>query len=72
MHKKILYSLAILSGLIAEETATVTPDRLTARHIEAKGIGYTQGYSTLEGFFTHPDWTHGTFIPFLDLRAHKR
>ncbi len=72
MRKKIFYSLAALSGLIADEPCdiTVMPERLTARHIEAKGIGYNQGYSTIEGFFTHPDWVNGAFVPFLDLRGH--
>ena len=43
--------------------------RLTARHIESKGVGYNTGYTTVEGFF-------GGFIsdmkglPFLDLRGH--
>ena len=26
--------------------------RVTARHIESNGIGYNQGYTTLEGFFS--------------------
>jgi|JI9StandDraft_1071089.scaffolds.fasta_scaffold10828_5 hypothetical protein len=46
-----------------------SPYRVTARHIEAKGIGYKEGYTTLEGFFAlanrWDDWT-----PFLDLRGH--
>ncbi|MBS0616385.1 MAG: inverse autotransporter beta domain-containing protein [Verrucomicrobia bacterium] len=72
MHKKIFCSLVALSGLVADEPCdiTVLPERLTARHIEAKGIGYDQGYSTIEGFFTHPDWVGGNFVPFLDLRGH--
>ena len=72
MYKKIFFSLVALSGLIADEPCdiTVMPERLTARHIEAKGIGYNQGYSTIEGFFTHPDWTSGKFVPFLDVRGH--
>ncbi len=74
MYKKIFCSLVALSGLMADEPEvcdiSVLPERLTARHIEAKGIGYTQGYSTIEGFFTHPDWINGSFVPFLDLRGH--
>ncbi len=72
MHKKIFLSLVALSGLIADEPCdiTVLPERLTARHIEANGIGYNQGYSTIEGFFTHPDWINDAFVPFLDLRGH--
>lgn len=45
------------------------PYRITARHIEPQGIGYNQGYTTLEGFFTlkkgWEDW-----LPFLDVRGH--
>ncbi|MBS0586086.1 MAG: inverse autotransporter beta domain-containing protein [Verrucomicrobia bacterium] len=46
---------------------TPYPLYLTARHIEGKGIGYKQGYTTLEGFFASLD---ETFVPFLDLRGH--
>lgn len=44
--------------------------RITARHIEANGIGYHQGYSTLEGFFAPTAPWHGFWIPFLDIRGH--
>lgn len=43
--------------------------RIAGRHIEAGGIGYNQGYTTLEGFFA-PRPTNGGFLPFLDLRGH--
>jgi len=43
------------------------PMRLAVRHIEAKGIGYRKGYTTLEGFFP---WVGDNWIPFLDLRGH--
>ena len=46
------------------------PMRVTARHIEPNGIGYNQGYTTLEGFFSSSKpWGDGWF-PFLDLRGH--
>ncbi|MES2344861.1 MAG: right-handed parallel beta-helix repeat-containing protein [Chlamydiota bacterium] len=38
------------------------------RHIEANGVGYTNGYTTLEGFGIH-DYCN-SFMPFLDLRGH--
>ncbi|MBS0585880.1 MAG: inverse autotransporter beta domain-containing protein [Verrucomicrobia bacterium] len=45
------------------------PYRVTARHIEPKGIGYSRGYTTLEGFFSlyngEMEW-----VPFLDIRGH--
>ena len=43
------------------------PYQITARHIESKGIGYSQGYTTLDGFFAHQ---FDDFIPFIDLRGH--
>ena len=42
--------------------------RASIRHIEGGGIGYNQGYTTLEGFFS-PDPTL-TLMPFFDLRGH--
>jgi hypothetical protein len=38
------------------------------RHIEARGIGYKNGYTTLEGFGIYN--RHDRFMPFLDLRGH--
>ncbi len=45
------------------------PYRLTARHIEPKGIGYNQGYTTLEGFFSLYEGCDN-WMPFLDVRGH--
>jgi hypothetical protein len=42
--------------------------RVGLRHIEANGIGYTNGYTTLEGFGIYD--RHQGFMPFLDLRGH--
>src|SRR3954467_12102897 len=38
------------------------------RHTESKGLGYKDGYTTLEGFgiYDHNPY----FMPFLDLRGH--
>ncbi len=44
--------------------------RITMRHIEAGGIGYDQGYTTLEGFFSPSEPFRDAWIPFLDLRGH--
>ena len=44
------------------------PMRAAVRHIEASGIGYNQGYSTLEGFFASPQFN--TWLAFVDLRGH--
>lgn len=43
--------------------------RLSVRHIEGGGIGYSQGYTTLEGFFA-PESQHLFLMPFLDVRGH--
>jgi hypothetical protein len=45
------------------------PCRITARHIENKGIGYNTGYTTLEAFLAAPTdlWP---VMPFVDLRGH--
>lgn len=57
-------------SMIMQESC-VTPFRsmhVGLRHIEAEGIGYTNGYTTLEGFgiYNYND----RFMPFLDLRGH--
>lgn len=42
--------------------------RITIRHIDPHGIGYNQGYTTLEAFFA---FTNGScYLPFLDVRGH--
>lgn len=43
------------------------PHRFEIKHIEAKGIGYDQGYTSLDAFLTG---NVCNFIPFIDLRAH--
>ncbi len=46
-----------------------SPYRITARHIDPQGIGYNQGYTTLEGFFSlYNGWED--WVPFLDVRGH--
>ena len=47
----------------------VYPKRITARHIEPGGIGYNQGYSTLEVFLGASPNCH-SWTTFLDLRGH--
>ena len=41
---------------------------MDVRHTESKGVGYKEGYTTLEGFgiYDHNPY----FMPFLDLRGH--
>lgn len=42
-------------------------EQVQFRHIEGKGIGYDQGYTTIQAFFT-PHFT--SVIPLLDFRGH--
>ncbi len=49
---------------------TPRPARIEARHIEANGVGYDQGYTTIGGFFTLSRFLDQTWVPFLDLRGH--
>ncbi len=44
--------------------------RVEAKHIESKGVGYQKGYTSIEGFFTIPYTLDGDWVPFLDLRGH--
>ncbi|HEY2811482.1 MAG TPA: inverse autotransporter beta domain-containing protein [Rhabdochlamydiaceae bacterium] len=43
------------------------PHRVGISHVESKGIGYNQGYTSLEGFFTGK---YRCYVPFIDARAH--
>lgn len=49
---------------------TPRPERIEVRHIEAKGIGYNKGYTTVEGFFVIPSTLENDWVPFLDIRGH--
>lgn len=65
----------ILGGKKCEKEASSCgerpqPVRLTVRHIEANGVGYNQGYTTLEGFVTPIEPWKDRWVPFLDLRGH--
>lgn len=67
-------SIAVFADEVEPASSETCPDgkrhyRVSARHIEAGGIGYTEGYTTLEGFFA-PDPHLWSVMPFLDLRGH--
>jgi trimeric autotransporter adhesin len=61
------------TGNCKAKIETCTPDVASQyvyfKHIEAKGIGYKKGYSTLAAFLT-PYATFADFLPFADLRGH--
>lgn len=44
------------------------PYRIEASHIEANGVGYKKGYSSLAAFAA--PFTFCSLVPFIDLRAH--
>jgi hypothetical protein len=44
------------------------PFHVDFHHIESKGVGYKDGYSTLQGFGIYEN--NSAFMPFLDLRGH--
>lgn len=74
------HTLLILSSLLSMNLfANVQPKecskgphamRMTARHIEGKGVGYNQGYSTIEAFFTSVKATKDEWVQFVDIRGH--
>ncbi|MDP1608739.1 MAG: inverse autotransporter beta domain-containing protein [Chlamydiales bacterium] len=45
------------------------PMQAGVRHSQGAGVGYTHGYTTLEGFFS-PKYCYHEWTPFLDLRGH--
>lgn len=66
--------ITIFSNQTKPTASEICPDgkrhyRVSARHIEGGGIGYSQGYTTLEGFFA-PDPEQLFLMPFLDVRGH--
>jgi hypothetical protein len=68
----LLMNFAFADGPKAEGEpcgASPRPARFGVRHIEAKGIGYSKGYTTLEAFLG-PNTEGQPIHPFLDLRGH--
>lgn len=80
LYKIVGFTGVIINNMLvasAEESQTAEssicgsaprPMHITARHIEPNGIGYRQGYTTLEGFFTYNQWDN--WLLFLDARGH--
>ena len=52
----------------ASDCIDETPSKVTVRHREHGGVGYTTGYTTLEAFLT-PNWVRN-FQPYIDVRGH--
>ncbi len=70
----IALTSTLYAGLHADQDPSCgegkRPMRITARHIEANGVGYNQGYTTLEAFFSPLEPWNNEWVPFLDLRGH--
>ena len=75
-HKRVasfFLSLVCLSQLYADETSCQSEhalNRTSIRHIESKGLGYSDGYTTLEGFFVPLSTLNTRWVPFIDVRGH--
>ncbi len=70
----LLLGLVCLSQSFGDEPKVCSSqhnlNRFSIRHIESKGIGYNQGYTTLEGFFVPLSSLTTKWVPFLDVRGH--
>lgn len=72
-----LVALCCLQGALSADAQTTISDcpaeanpfRLDFRHIEANGIGYSTGYSTIALFSSLPEAWH-RITPFVDMRGH--
>lgn len=63
----IFFPYTFLAAEVKSDTLKL--NRLTLRHIESGGVGYTSGYTTLEGFIS-ADPNQLSVTPFLDGRGH--
>jgi len=75
-YKRIFFLVSLSGAFVAhavsyeQECQSPEPTHFEARHIEGKGIGYHEGYTTLSAFLTSPYFFSRQFIPFVDLRGH--
>src|SRR5690348_1283897 len=49
---------------------TPRPHRVEVKHLESKGIGYQEGYTSLMAFFPLVSSAEHRWIPYFDLRGH--
>jgi|GEM_PF-2992569 len=64
----LLTIFCCLTGISFAIERECLPNLGTLKHIEGNGIGYNNGYTSIEGFF--PVAISGYNVPFLDLRGH--
>ena len=70
MHKAVFLTFISTSLLYGDCSATPPyPMKVTLRNIEAAGIGYNQGYTSLD-LFLSPYNQLDSWTPFVDIRGH--
>lgn len=69
MYRYLFLALILPLNIFADCSCDKHLYRAAIRHIEAGGIGYDDGYTTLEMFLS-ADPNQQKFTPFLDARAH--
>ena len=67
-HTSSTTTINLHKANIKEPSKNPQSFRFSARHREANGIGYNQGYTSLDGFFIFESITN--WYPFFDVRAH--
>ena len=57
---------------VSQENCGLSPSpiRIATRYTIGRGVGYSEGYTTFEGFFAPPPLLDNSWIPFLDARGH--
>jgi hypothetical protein len=72
-HRSLLAVQCCLYALSSEEADPNAPGARTmsasVRHVEGKGVGYNDGYTTLEVFIARNRCQY-KWVPFLDVRGH--
>ncbi len=68
----LLLTLFTLASTLhsGEQGIDFDTERVTLSHIESNGVGYSQGYSSLNGFLIRPASADVWVLPFIDLRGH--
>ena len=74
MHKTLLclipWAVCSLSAQEAECIPPPKPERIGVSQTEGKGLGYAEGYTSLDLFLSQP-FCHSGLVPFLDVRGRR-
>jgi hypothetical protein len=70
LRLKRIYCIFVGAVAALDGSSTTDPFRLELRHIESKGIGYPQGYTSLEAFYVSTEAWDGRWLPLLDVQGH--